>query len=74
MIFLHLGYLPVLDKDDLALYMHGLHEAKDYEASFSKFVSYDCQHNEHYFPYDGWEEDPQWAYYVFIEKMIKMLG
>ncbi|KAM5546276.1 hypothetical protein V8D89_000402 [Ganoderma adspersum] len=64
----------LLDKDDLTLYVRGLHEAEDYEAPFGKFVSYDCRPNEHDFAYDGWEEDPQWACYVFVEKMVRTFG
>lgn len=41
----------LLDKDDLMLYVCGLHETEDYKASFIKFASYDCMLNEHDFAY-----------------------
>ena len=37
-------------------------------------MSCGCWPDEHDFAYEGWEEDPQWACYVFVEKMVATLG
>ena len=60
----------LLDKDNLARYVHGLHAAEDYVPDVLSFVSRGCIPGFH----EGWESDPTSSCFLYVQNMLDVLG